>query len=123
MINDAKEDVIKFAFALAKLGEKDRRAVVLRYFEGLSLRDVGGAMGVSEEAARQRVWRALEKLRANFAARGVAFPATLVATTQRDPNFTHTQDAARAAPNAQLRLLDADFAKWGLGFVDFLEAP
>jgi pimeloyl-ACP methyl ester carboxylesterase len=47
---------------------------------------------------------------------------TVIATTTWDPNNAHTQAAARAAPNAQFRLLDEDFLKWGLSFLDFLEA-
>jgi len=49
--------------AVAKLGQADRRAVVLRYFEQKSLRDVGQAMGLSEDAAKKRVSRAVYKLR------------------------------------------------------------
>lgn len=45
---------------------------------------------------------------------------TLVATSAWDPNRPHTEIAARAAPNAGFRLLDADFSRWGLSFVDFL---
>lgn len=48
---------------------------------------------------------------------------TLIATTAWDPNNPHTQAAARAAPNAQFRYLDQDFMKWGLSFLDFLDAP
>lgn len=66
--------------ALARLAEKDRRAIVLRYFEDLSLREVGEVMGVSEEAARQRVWRATEKLREIFAGRGVVCPSAALAS-------------------------------------------
>ena len=49
--------------AMQGLGTSDRDAVVLRYFEGRNLRHVGAALGISEEAARKRVTRALEKLR------------------------------------------------------------
>ncbi|GMU68660.1 MAG: hypothetical protein AMXMBFR37_09920 [Steroidobacteraceae bacterium] len=45
---------------------------------------------------------------------------TLVATSTWDPNRTHTEVAAREAPDASFRLLDADFSRWGLSFVDFL---
>ena len=47
------------------LREKDRRAIVLRFYEGRNLREVGLALGASEDAAKKRVNRALEKLR-NF---------------------------------------------------------
>ena len=49
--------------AVAKLGKADREALILRYFEQKSLRDVGQAMGLSEDAAKKRVSRAVYKLR------------------------------------------------------------
>jgi uncharacterized protein (TIGR03435 family) len=57
--------------AMANLRDKDRDAIVLRYFQNRSLRDVGAALGVDEYAAQKRVARALEKLRAFFVERGV----------------------------------------------------
>src|SRR4051794_30948688 len=48
--------------ALAKLSGTDRTAVVMRFLQGMTLREVGNAMGVSEEAAQKRVTRAVEKL-------------------------------------------------------------
>jgi RNA polymerase sigma factor (sigma-70 family) len=57
--------------ALHELRENDRHALVLRFFEENSLREVGMALGLSENAARMRVERALEKLRLCLAKRGV----------------------------------------------------
>jgi RNA polymerase sigma factor (sigma-70 family) len=54
-----------------ELGEKDREAVLLRFFEGRAFGEIGAALRVSEDAARVRVNRALEKLRALLAKRGV----------------------------------------------------
>ena len=65
--------------ALGKLGERDRHALVLRFFENKSLAEVGAALGASEDAAKMRVNRALEKLRKLFGKRGVALSATLIA--------------------------------------------
>src|SRR5256885_13958021 len=61
--------------ALARLGDRDRSAIAMRFFEDKSLREVGVAMGVSEEAAQKRVTRAVEKLRGFFARRGVRMPS------------------------------------------------
>ncbi len=61
--------------ALAQLSEKDHDAVVLRFFEGRNLSEVGTALGASEEAAKKRVTRAVEKLRTFFTKRGIALPA------------------------------------------------
>jgi len=48
--------------ALLNLGDTDRLALVLRFLEGQSLRDVGQALGVEEDAARKRVSRALDRV-------------------------------------------------------------
>ena len=57
--------------AMSSLSSKDRDAVVLRCFEGRSLRAVGEMLGISEGAAGKRVSRALERLRGNLSRRGV----------------------------------------------------
>jgi len=64
--------------AIAKLSEKDRQALLLRYFEGKSLAQVGGALAVNEDAARKRVGRALDKLRQFFGRRGVALSVVAI---------------------------------------------
>lgn len=61
--------------AINQLGPDDRAAVMLRFFEQLDFRFVGKALGSSEEAARKRVSRALEKLEVLLKHRGVAFSA------------------------------------------------
>jgi RNA polymerase sigma factor (sigma-70 family) len=61
--------------AMDTLEEADRAAVVLRYFENKPLREVGQALGASEEAARKRVSRAVDRLREYFSKRGVAASA------------------------------------------------
>jgi RNA polymerase sigma factor (sigma-70 family) len=58
--------------AMARLGEKDRCAVTLRYLQGKSVREVAAAMSVSEDAAAKRSLRAITKLRDYFARHGVA---------------------------------------------------
>jgi uncharacterized protein (TIGR03435 family) len=65
--------------ALARLGERDRNAIVLRFFENKNLREVGLALGASEDAAKMRVNRALEKLRKIFTKRGVTLSAAIIA--------------------------------------------
>lgn len=57
--------------AIVELKEQDREAVVLRFFEQRSFAEVGTTLCVTEEAARKRVDRALEKLRAKLERRGV----------------------------------------------------
>ena len=54
-----------------ELDGPDREAVLLRFFEGRPLAAVAAALRVSEDAARKRVDRALEKLGAQLARRGI----------------------------------------------------
>jgi RNA polymerase sigma-70 factor (ECF subfamily) len=53
--------------AVTELPPSQRAAVVLRFAVDLRYRDVGEAMGTSEEAARKNVHEALKKLRASAA--------------------------------------------------------
>lgn len=67
--------------AMLHLGRTDRDALVLRFFEGRNLQEVGSALGASEEAAKKRVGRALEKLRKFFLKRGVNSTAAAIGET------------------------------------------
>jgi RNA polymerase sigma factor (sigma-70 family) len=58
--------------AMEALDPPDRTAILLRYFEDKSLREVGQALGTSEDAAQKRVSRALDQLREFFSKRGRA---------------------------------------------------
>lgn len=64
--------------ALGTLGEREHNAVVLRYLEGKNLRDVGQALGTSEDSARMRVNRAVDKLRKFFTRRGITLSAGVI---------------------------------------------
>ncbi len=66
--------------AMARLGARDRDALVLRYFQNKSLSEVGIAMGLEERTAQKRVTRAIEKLRKFFAQRGVTLSAPAIAS-------------------------------------------
>ena len=65
--------------AMLRLGSTERDALVLRFFEGRSLDEVGMALGASEDAAKKRVHRGLEKLRQYFMKRGVVVTPVLLA--------------------------------------------
>lgn len=56
---------------LAELGEADREAILLRFFEGRDFSEVGARLRLSDNAARMRVERALDKLHGLLAKRGV----------------------------------------------------
>ena len=65
--------------AVARLGEADRNAVVLRFYEQRPLEEVGRVLGLNADAAQKRVSRALEKLRKLFIKRGVSSTTATIA--------------------------------------------
>jgi RNA polymerase sigma factor (sigma-70 family) len=75
------------------LEERERAALLLRYFERKSLAEVGAALGINEEAARKRVNRSVERLREFFVRRGVSVSGIGLTATI-------TANAIRAAPAA-----------------------
>jgi RNA polymerase sigma factor (sigma-70 family) len=66
--------------ALDRLNKTDRDALLLRFFEQQSLAQVGENLGGSEDAARKRIARALEKLRAILTRNGVTTTAAALST-------------------------------------------
>ena len=65
--------------AMGQLGNRDRAAVVLRFFGGKSFAEVAVAAGVSENAAKKRVAHALEQLHRYFSKRGVSSTTAIIA--------------------------------------------
>lgn len=116
--------------AVACLSESDRQAVLLRFYEHKSLAEVGTILGVTEEAAKKRVARAVDKLRKYFASRGVvasialvllllsrradagAFAPTIVPAAAAASSIAHAiaDGALRLMAHAHARLLGAIFA-------------
>ena len=86
--------------AMHDLGETDRTAVLLRHFEQRPLAEVGLKLGLSENAARMRVERALDKLRAKLAKRGVTSTASALAVAL-------TGQAVTAAPTTLVSNISA----------------
>ena len=88
--------------AMHELNEKDRAAVVLRFFEDRSHKKVGLALGLNENAARMRVERAMEKLRVALERRGVTSTAAglTVALTTSAVVSAPTELAASVAAGA-----------------------
>ncbi|HWD19661.1 MAG TPA: TIGR03435 family protein [Verrucomicrobiae bacterium] len=83
--------------AMGRLGEQDRNAIVLRFFENRTPQEVAVALRLNEVTARKRVSRAMEKLRAFFAKRGVVSTAAIMAGTISD-NSIQAAPAALANP-------------------------
>jgi len=57
--------------AMARLSQKERDAIVLRFFENRTVREVAVALGLREAAAQKRVNRATGNLRDFFLRRGI----------------------------------------------------
>jgi RNA polymerase sigma factor (sigma-70 family) len=64
--------------AMHDLNAADRDAVLMRYFEEKPMAEIGARFGITENAARMRVDRAVEKLRAALAKRGVSSTAAVL---------------------------------------------
>ena len=65
--------------AMARLNEKERTLLALRFFENQTGAETAAILGIGEWAARKRGERALEKLRGFFAQRGVNSTTTAIA--------------------------------------------
>jgi RNA polymerase sigma factor (sigma-70 family) len=66
--------------AMESLDADARNAVLLRYFENKSLREVGEALGTSDDTAQKRVSRAVDQLRDFFLKRGITVSAAGLTT-------------------------------------------
>ena len=113
--------------AIARLNEKDRDILMLRYAEELSLEDTGRALGVSTAAAQRRASRAIERLRGHLAKGGIvvsaaaltfllsdrlveAAPASVTAALPR-PAAVNTTPAASATATSLAHTLSKTMAK------------
>lgn len=79
--------------ALDELSEPDRRTLLLRFFDGRKMRELGESLGITEDAAKMRVSRSLERLRERLALRGIQTTSILLATFL-------TEEAVTAIPGA-----------------------
>jgi RNA polymerase sigma factor (sigma-70 family) len=78
--------------ALDELGDADQLAVLLRFIERRSFAEIGAALRLTEEAARKRVDRALDKLHVALGRRGIVSTATALTAAL-------TRSAVSAAPS------------------------
>jgi len=92
--------------AVAALSEVDRSAILLRFYEKMPLRSVGENLGISEEAAKKRVSRAVEKLREFLGRRGVKLSGVALAAFLTD-RTVQTASAALAATAVKVSLAAA----------------
>jgi RNA polymerase sigma factor (sigma-70 family) len=64
---------------VGELRTEERDALILRFFERKTAREIGERFGLTEEAAQKRVTRALERLRETFASRGISTSSSVLA--------------------------------------------
>ena len=88
--------------AMETLGEADRNALLLRFFQNKNLREVGCLLGISEDAAQKRVSRAIEKLRESLGRRKVPVSGTALAALLS----AHLASAAPAGLGATIAASD-----------------
>jgi len=101
--------------AIDELPEADRAAVVLRFLERQPFAEIGAALRVSEDAARMRIDRALDKLRAALARRGItSTAAALGATVSSQPLISAPAGLAAAVAAQALTHAGAGFVATSL---------
>jgi RNA polymerase sigma factor (sigma-70 family) len=76
-----------------RLNRNDRQAILLRFYQRKSMADVGSVLGISEDAAKKRVGKAVRRLRDLFAGRGLSVP-TIAFAGAIELNTTHSAPAA-----------------------------
>jgi RNA polymerase sigma factor (sigma-70 family) len=84
--------------AMDELSETDRTAVLMRFFERRSFAEIGTALNASENTARMRTERSLEKLRLLLVKRGVRSTAIAL-------GMVLSQQAVTAAPARHVAVL------------------
>jgi RNA polymerase sigma factor (sigma-70 family) len=67
--------------AMEELSREDREMVLWRYFEKRPFAEIGLRLGLRENTARMRIERALDKLRAGLAKRGITSTAVALVAT------------------------------------------
>jgi RNA polymerase sigma factor (sigma-70 family) len=98
-----EEALPHLAPALDSLSSSDRETVLLRFYGNASHQDVATTLGISEEAAKKRGNRALEKLRRFFVGRGVVLSAGAVASVLA-ASASHAAPAGLAATAGEAAL-------------------
>src|SRR5437867_3971191 len=102
--------------ALDRLSQTDREVVLIRFFGDKTHKEVARVLGVTEDTAKKRLSRALERLRAIFARRGVVVPSAALAAA-------FTSFGTQAAPSGLVAsVAAAALAKGTVGAASSLTA-
>jgi RNA polymerase sigma-70 factor (ECF subfamily) len=97
---------------VARLPELLRIAVCLHFYGNLSYSELGVSLGCNEKAARKRVERGVQKLRARLAGEGLAFGAVALVSVLGGSSHAATGAAFVAAPQISNTLSLARLAEW-----------
>jgi RNA polymerase sigma factor (sigma-70 family) len=90
---------------LSRLKESERNAILLRFFENRSLKEVGIALAIDPNTAAKRISRGIARLRDFFSRKGIAIPDAAVETGL--PRQTTSAPAGSAAIIATLAIASA----------------
>lgn len=89
--------------ALDELAADDREALLLRFFEGSGYATIAAALRTSEESARKRVDRALDKLRLQFSRRGITSSSVVIGEIlANQPSFAAPAGLSAAVTSSAL---------------------
>jgi RNA polymerase sigma factor (sigma-70 family) len=77
--------------ALARLNEKERSAILIKYLEGKTAAETAAVLNTSPEAVEKRLARGIDKLRQIFIRKGLIVPAAGIVATL-------SAESAKAAP-------------------------
>jgi RNA polymerase sigma factor (sigma-70 family) len=99
--------------AMLELRSADREALLLRYFADKSLREVGAALGIREDAAQKRVSKALDALAERFRQRGFRVGVVAAVALALEQTSAHAVPASLAFSTTQAALSAGAAASMG----------
>ncbi|SPE59547.1 hypothetical protein SBV1_3300001 [Verrucomicrobia bacterium] len=102
--------------AIEHLKPEDRSAIMLRFFEQREFGSVGATLGITEDGARKRVERALNKLGVSLKRHGVALSGTALAAALAAETTT-AAPAGLAVSITTSALAQAAVGEASLGFI------
>ncbi|MEO6996085.1 MAG: sigma-70 family RNA polymerase sigma factor [Lacunisphaera sp.] len=102
--------------ALDQLKESDREIMLLRFFKGLTFAEVGSSLNLSENAARMRAERSLDRLRVHLGRRGVTSTSSALGLLLANQVFAATPAGLAGAVTA----VALTAAPAGAGLISFL---
>lgn len=101
------------------LSDRDRDAVLLRFFENRPFAEIGAALRLSEDAVRMRIERALDKLRARLSRRGITSTTAALALALEQPAGIAAPVGLAASINGAVAAIGATEATAAIGFSFF----